>query len=143
MSNVENDVERLLTLLRNKIRERGFTQMQIQDALQWGRSYISQILTRQKNIRVEQALRILEVIGVEPRDFFAELFRFAPYDGQAAPVAISAEPKAHEVRSHVLELQDTVDRLTEILLEKNLLSESDMVDLERSRNRLVLPKVKN
>ena len=39
-----------------------------------GRSYISQLLTKQKSLRVEQVLLILNVIGVEPRRFFAELY---------------------------------------------------------------------
>ena len=73
---VERELERVLTLLRNKIRERGFTQLEVQDALSWGRSYISQLLTKQKSLRVEQVLLILNVIGVEPGEFFAELYRF-------------------------------------------------------------------
>ena len=141
MTNVEADVQRLLTLLRNKIRERGFTQMMIQDAMGWGRSYISQILTKQKNIRVEQTLAILDVIGVKPRDFFAELFGFGPYDGQVgSPERTAVDPKAPELRSQVIELQDTVDRLTEILREKNLISENDQAELEQNRSRVILPK---
>ena len=64
MMMVDAEVNRVLTLLRNKIRERGFTQLQVQEALSWGRSYISQLLTKQKSLRVEQVLLILNVIGV-------------------------------------------------------------------------------
>ncbi|MEM7353121.1 MAG: helix-turn-helix transcriptional regulator [Acidobacteriota bacterium] len=64
--------------MRNKIRERGFTQLEVQEALGWGRSYISQLLTKQKSLRIEQVLLILNVIGVEASDFFDELYRFAP-----------------------------------------------------------------
>ena len=73
---VEKEVERILTLLRNKIRERGFTQLEVQEKLGWGRSYISQLLTKQKSLRVEQVLLILETIRVDPKDFYAELYQF-------------------------------------------------------------------
>ncbi len=73
---VERELDRVLTLLRNKIRERGFTQLEVQEALGWGRSYISQLLTKQKSLRVEQVLLILNVIGVDPSEFFGELYHF-------------------------------------------------------------------
>ncbi len=73
---VDNEVDRYLTLLRNKIREKGFTQLEVQEALSWGRSYISQLLTKQKSLRVEQVLLILDVIGVDPAEFFAELYYY-------------------------------------------------------------------
>ena len=56
----------MLMVLRSKIRGRGLTQLEVQDRLGWGRSYISQLVTRQKSLRVEQLVLILEVIGVEP-----------------------------------------------------------------------------
>lgn len=73
---IEKEVDRILTLLRNKIREKGFTQLEVQDKLNWGRSYISQLLTKQKSLRVEQVLMILETIKVDPKDFYAELYQF-------------------------------------------------------------------
>lgn len=80
MSSAEKELDRVLTLLRNKIRERGFTQLEVQEALSWGRSYISQLLTKQKSLRVEQVLLILEVIGVDPGEFFGDLYSF-PHSG--------------------------------------------------------------
>ncbi len=77
---IDKEVDRILTLLRNKIRERGFTQLEVQEKLGWGRSYISQLLTKQKSLRVEQVLMILEVIKVEPGDFYRELFQFPQSD---------------------------------------------------------------
>ncbi|MEL7059129.1 MAG: helix-turn-helix transcriptional regulator [Acidobacteriota bacterium] len=76
MKPVDKEVDRVLTLLRNKIRERGQTQLQVQDSLGWGRSYISQLLTKQKSLRVEQVLMILDVIGIDPGSFYAELYRY-------------------------------------------------------------------
>ncbi len=72
MRQVEAEVDRYLTLLGNKIRGRGFTQVEIQDALGWGRSYISQLVTKAKALRVEQVLLILNIIRVDPAEFFVE-----------------------------------------------------------------------
>ncbi len=78
MTDIEAEVDRMLTLLRETIRRQGYTQLQVQEKLDWGRSYISQLLTKQKSTRYEQILLILDVIGVEPRDFFADLFQHLP-----------------------------------------------------------------
>ncbi len=78
-------VDRVLTRLRNAIRERNFTQLEVQEALGWGRSYISQLVTKQKTLRIEQILLILNVIGVEPEDFFGEIFQFGTFGPTAGP----------------------------------------------------------
>ena len=74
---IDRKVDRRLTLLPNKIRENGFTQLEVQESLGWGRSDISQLLTKQKSLRVEQVLLILDVIGVDPAEFFGELYHFS------------------------------------------------------------------
>ncbi|MEM6455591.1 MAG: helix-turn-helix transcriptional regulator [Acidobacteriota bacterium] len=74
---MDKELERTLTLLRNKIRERGYTQLGVQESLGWGRSYISQLLTRQKSLRMEQILLILDAIDVAPADFFRELYQIS------------------------------------------------------------------
>ena len=84
MRTIERELDRVLTLLRNKIRERGFTQLEVQEALGWGRSYISQLLTKQKSLRIEQVLLILNVVGVDPGEFFSELYHFPAGDPRAA-----------------------------------------------------------
>ncbi len=84
MREVERQLDRILTLLRNKIRQQGFTQLEVQEVLGWGRSYISQLLTKQKSLRVEQVLLILNVIGVDSAAFFAELYPPGTMDGLRA-----------------------------------------------------------
>ena len=83
---VEKEIDRILTLLRNKIREQGFTQLEVQDKLEWGRSYISQLVTKQKSLRVEQLLMILETIGVEPQEFYVELYQLQTSDPRHQPL---------------------------------------------------------
>ncbi len=79
MRTVERDFERIVTLLRSRMRERGYTQIEVQEILGWGRSYISQLLHKNKSLRVEQVLMILNVIGVKPEDFWAEIYRFGAF----------------------------------------------------------------
>ena len=69
---IEKHIDSYLKLLRDLIRGRGFTQLEVQDVLGWGRSYISQLLTKQKALRFDQVL--LSVIGVTPDAFFARLY---------------------------------------------------------------------
>ena len=86
---VQGEVRRALGLLRRLMREQGFTQLQVQDRLQWGRTAISQLMTEQKRLRFDQILAILEVIGV-PRDrFFAELFPAAGRSAAGASLGTS------------------------------------------------------
>jgi transcriptional regulator with XRE-family HTH domain len=73
------EVGRFLTLLRDKMRKQGYTQLEVQEHLGWGRSYISQLVTDQKGLRVDQLLCILFVIGVEPGEFFQELYPSEDY----------------------------------------------------------------
>ena len=123
MREVEAEVDRYLTLLRNKIRERGFIQMEVQEALGWGRSYISQLLTKQKTLKVKQVLLILEVIGVDAADFFRELYsrprprpRVERRRSEAAPAA----------RRELEELSGVLHRVIEVLLEKRIVTELEV-----------------
>ncbi|MEM7350948.1 MAG: helix-turn-helix transcriptional regulator [Acidobacteriota bacterium] len=117
MDRVDHEVERYLTLLRNKIRERGFTQLEVQEALGWGRSYISQLLTRQKNLRVEQILLILNVIGIEPADFFAEF-----YGGPRFYESPAIQRSRSSANDQVQALRQQLHAVTELLLEKKLIT---------------------
>ena len=88
MRQVDREVNRYLTLLSDKVRGQGYTQLEVQEALGWGRSYISQLVTKQKSLRLDQVLLILNVIGVEPAEFFAELYQPQRYHARvAAPMA--------------------------------------------------------
>lgn len=73
-ASVSRDIDTILSALRRSIQNRGFTQQEVQTALGWGRTYISQLFRKQKILRVEQVLSILHVIGVRPRTFFAEIY---------------------------------------------------------------------
>ncbi len=122
MEQVDVEVDRYLTLLRNKIRQQGFTQLEVQRTLRWGTSYISQLLTKQKGLRLDQVVQILRVIGVEPVEFFRELYWWGE-----APGAASATPEqAEELHAQLRNVQTQLRRLVKLLVEKRLVSDEDL-----------------
>ncbi len=131
MMTINKELDRYLTLLRNKIRERGFTQLDVQEALSWGRSYISQLLTKQKSLRVEQVLLILDVIGVDPAEFFAELYYFpgtsARNTGWNAPESESPPEGSFE------EMKSLVRGLVWLLIDKEMIDVDELATSVRKR----------
>ncbi len=128
MLQVDSELDRYLTLLRNKIRERGYTQLEVQEVLSWGRSYISQILTRQKNLRVDQVLLILNVIGVEPREFFADLY--LPRGAGASPEWPSEPPmdggEGAQFRRELGRFEALLNGLVRLLAERRVFTSSEL-----------------
>ncbi len=124
MRRVDRELDRYLTLLRNKIRERGYTQLEVQDALGWGRSYISQLLTRQKNLRSDQVLMILHVIGVKPEEFFAELYGLGGPSSwsEKSPERVQEVPLWRELER----LKEVLDGLVGLLVDQEVIASSDL-----------------
>ena len=133
MSSVEREIDRILLLLRHKIRERGFNQLEVQTKLDWGRSYVSQLLTKQKSLRVEQLLMILEAIGVEAREFFAELYPLPQPDAHVHHLDARAGPQGGASFDGALvssrdflqdygEFRATVRGVVEVLVDKDFVT---------------------
>jgi len=59
---------------RQAISQEGMTQYQVQAELGWGRSFISQIFTKQKGFRISDLLLILDALQVSPGGFFGQVF---------------------------------------------------------------------
>ena len=137
---VERELDRILTLLRNKIRDRGFTQLEVQEALGWGRSYISQLLRKQKSLRVDQVLQILKVISVEPAEFYAELYHYRPlgiagYELPPEPPAVLLPAKVAAVvrgesddgaRFRIRDTTAALGVLLRLMVEKHLISSEEL-----------------
>ncbi len=133
MVKVEREIDRYLTLLRNKIHERQFTQLEVQEALGWGRSYISQLLTKQKALRLEQILAILHTIGVEPRAFFAELYAEDPRLGAGRqPPPGSSDDLPPDQLERMLNL---ARGLSDLLRRKGLITEGGLSKAVAAVNR--------
>ncbi len=105
MHTVERELGRTLRLLRSTIFACGTTQLEVQEPLGWGRSYISQLLTKQKELRVEQVLLILKVLGVAPEDFYTELYRWSTQERSVPPPPPPFGPQQAE------EVAREIDRL--------------------------------
>lgn len=126
MRAVERDIDRVLTLVRHRIREHGFTQLEVQEVAGWGRSYISQLLTRQKSVRVDHVLMILKVIGADPAEFWAEIYQFGAFAG-------ARHPAGHRGRRHAVPLPET-EMVTDLRRSRILL---EAVVTVLTKNRLI------
>ncbi len=122
MTNIERQLDRYLLLLRSKMREKGFTQLEVQESLGWGRSYLSQLLTKQKTLRFEQVFSILRVIGVEPREFFTELVAGPPQSHTP-----QRQPPGDELSNQQLEdLSSLLQGMVKLLIEKKVITAAEL-----------------
>ena len=119
MVSVNREVDRYLVLLGNKIRAQGYTQLAVQEALGWGRSYISQLVTKQKQLRIEQVLAILNVIGIDPTEFFGELYPTGPRFAVEPSAPAGPDPA-------LLGLRREIHGLVNLLVEKDLITLEDL-----------------
>ncbi len=133
MRQVDREIDRYLALLRRKITERGFTQLEVQKALGWGRSYISQILNRNKALRVEQLLLIFNVIGVDPAAFFGELHDLEAPPGPAPrPTGLPAPAgKTESLRREIEQAEELLQALIKLLLKKQIITARDLMASEQ------------
>ena len=149
---VNAEIDHILDFLRLKMKERGFSQVRVQDHLGWKGSYISQLFNRTKALRVEQLLMILDTIGIEPLEFFSEyylLFKNPPPSTMDPIAEMAADEALFGSRRRTLEFQTAgfVERffgsftevrtllrgLIHLLVSKGLIQ---MEELERSTNEI-------
>ena len=135
MLNIERELDRYLTLLRDKISQRNFTQLEVQEVLGWGRSYISQLLTKQKSLRLEQVLAILQVIDVDPSEFFAELYVAGANQGAASLRPLAGQSEANDLPQELQRLNALTQGLIELLREKNLISAAGLAEAVNTARR--------
>ncbi len=102
----------ILTLLVEKIRERTFTELEVEEVLGWDRHYIQQLRAGRKRLRVQEVLAILGVIGVEPEEFFAALY---------------GEPSGDEGRrTDIAELSALADGIVNLLVKNGLVNAGEL-----------------
>lgn len=129
MIRIDRELYRYLHLLRNKFHDQGLTQLQVQEVLGWGRSYISQLLKRQKSLRFDQLLLILQVLRVEPGEFFAELYGWT----LPPPVARDQSPARGTAEQQLEELRLLLDGLIRQLIENEVITGSELTAAVRAR----------
>lgn len=133
MRTIDRDLDRILTRLRNLIRERGFTQLEVQEQLGWGRSYISQLLTKQKSLRVEQVLLILNVINADAAEFFGDVYQI----GEGHPGRETASA-VDDIGADLHRLGMLFEGLVGLLKRKNLITASDLADAIKKARALAI-----
>lgn len=93
--------------------EKHQTQLQVQEKLGWSRTYISQLLNRNKKLRFDQVLGILSALEIEPPRFFAEVF--ADRDKARLPATLSGKRAELVVAS-----------MARVLVEKGILGTGEL-----------------
>ena len=128
MRNVHRELDRILAHLRAVISDRGFTQMEIQSALGWGRSCVSQLLTKQKSLRFDHILLILNVLDVAPEDFFGKLYQFDEAYRLGSRAGPAAPPPSHDpgLNAASRRLRRRVDGLVNLLKQKGLIDDASL-----------------
>ncbi len=122
MDEIEQQLDRILIFLRSAIHDSGMTQLEVQEQLKWGRSYISQLVTKQKNLRVDQLLDILNITGVEPGDFWREVYQ--GYGAEKADISRPSQGRRETEASNA-----TVQGLCRLLVEKQIISEDELLEV--------------
>ncbi len=109
----------ILTLLCAKIREQGFTELEVEEALSWDRKHIRQLTFGMKGLRVEEVLSILGAIGVEPRAFYSELY--------------GMRPRADGPQAELAKLTALADSLVDLLVKNKLVNASELAKAVAAR----------
>ena len=124
---VEKEVDRMLKLLREKIRDQGYTQLKVQEALGWGRTYISQLFRKQKSLRFDQILQILEVIEIDAVSFFSEFYNLSNGEiigrsvyGIPSGIAAVGTPEGNTVPPY-----RRISAIVRLLVDKGLIEEEE------------------
>ncbi len=118
----------ILDLLAGKIRERGFTELEVEETLGWDRRHIQQLKAGRKRPRVGEVLSILEVVGVEPAELFAELY--------------GPPPRSEEPHAMLAELSALADGLVELLVRNDRITASELARAVAARaGKDLLPDV--
>lgn len=109
---VAKSVAPFLALLGEKIRQRGFTELEVEEALSWDRAHLQQLMVGLKNLHVDEMHQILGVIGVEPKEFFADLY--------------GRTPRNEWPQSELTELSALADSLANLLVKNGVVTASEM-----------------
>jgi transcriptional regulator with XRE-family HTH domain len=75
------ETQRLIELLRAKIRDSGLSQREVARRLGSQADYVSQLLRGNLDLKLRQVYEILSVVGIPPAAFFAELHPVLALEG--------------------------------------------------------------
>jgi transcriptional regulator with XRE-family HTH domain len=82
----------LAEALQRRIRQAGVSYAEVERRLGMGRDYLRQLLAGRVDLKVKHVLGVLAAIGVEPADFFAELYGPPPLAAVTARTGYAFDP---------------------------------------------------
>lgn len=116
-----------LTLLSKKICGRGFTELEVEQALSWERGHIQQLTAGLKDLKVAEVLQILGVIGVEPKAFLIESY--------------GTPPRSEVSPAELAELSTLVDSLANLLVKHQVVTAGELARaVARQAGKDLLPE---
>jgi transcriptional regulator with XRE-family HTH domain len=101
---VELEVERVCESLREVIRRKKSSLRNVEQALGQGRGYMSQLLGGNVDIKLKHVFSVLSVIGVEPDEFFMNVYSRS--DPVAAVRGLVSRAELDEIKSRISELEN-------------------------------------
>ena len=106
MDSPETEVRRVAEALRDAIRSRRSSQRKVEQALHQGKGYLSQLLNGSVDLKLKHVFKVLEVIGIEPDEFFLNL-----YENPSPAGAVRNRVSQSRIESEIEELKSRVARL--------------------------------
>jgi transcriptional regulator with XRE-family HTH domain len=110
MDTPEVETQRLADVLRETIHRSKISQRQIERTLGQGKGYLSQLLSGNVDLKVKHVFAVLAVIGVEPEEFFQEIYdRSDPVGAVRGLVARSrTQQDFEELKNRVARLENEI-----------------------------------
>lgn len=121
--------------LRETVESRGFSIFRVEKELARGRGYVADALRGDKKISVELICEVLEVVGVEPQEFFGQMR--TPRVGGAQPSVRRRAPrsKGAVVPPPQRSLSTLLRALMVVLAERGVLTLDEVDEAERELSR--------
>jgi transcriptional regulator with XRE-family HTH domain len=106
MAKLSPEVRRVSESLGEAIRRRRTSQQVVERAMGLSKGYLSQLLNGNVDLRMKHIFHVLEVLKLEPADFFLEV-----YDRRNASGSMGGLVSRAEVKEDIEELKKRVARL--------------------------------
>jgi transcriptional regulator with XRE-family HTH domain len=90
---------KLVETLRQRIREAGLTLREVEERLGLGKDYLRHVLSGRVDLKLKHVLAILEVLGLDPGPFFADVYGSAA--ALAGPPRDTLQPQLRDSQARV------------------------------------------
>jgi len=107
MDSPEAEVRRVAEALRDAIHRRRSSQRKVEQALHQGKGYLSQLFNGNVDLKLKHVFKVLEVIGLEPDEFFLDLYEKSDPVGTVRDLVARSrvDSAIEELRSRIARLE--------------------------------------